>query len=502
MSSNGSATTAPGRCREALENAHNRAWQALGVALAGDGLLDRIKVFFASGDDKGVRDQVQLFLKSNAASFAGTPADFRQACLEELKRLRKSGLLSMQGASPEDIARQAAGFRRHTEPQGLIEESRRAVAGVADALAGAYPNLSRLLRTPTPAGPPLLAAAFCYFFRREVETDDELARGLFFDGLRQLSASQATAFGEVGKALAALGGQFDALFEQLGRIEAAVVETHGAVLDMQAELQRLGGLHLANAGEIRALLEQVLLRQNQAGMTRGAVRPGDSCSIRGEDERRAVKALLARFRRLPAEEQRQTPALLNGLGKLQVGASEFTEARQTFTEVVRVVADPSDKAEASFNAYRAALEEKKWDAALAALREAGSHDAQRFAPFPLHRYEPKRILGAGGFGTAILCLDRHFPSEDVVVKTLHAGHPVASAAAWTTCSVRRESSAGCRTQPSSGCAIASTPTRPTRPAPTWSWTTSPAPPCSSSCRSAGRSTWSNSWRWVSRWRRA
>ena len=317
----------------------------------------------------------------------------------------------MQGGSPAEIARQAAGFRRHADPQGLIEEARRAVAGVADALAEGYPNLARLLRTPTPAGPPLLAAAFCYFFRREVETDDELAHGLFFDGLRQLSASQAKAFGEVGKALAALGGQFDAVFEQLGRIEAAVVETHavavethGAVLDLQAELQRLGGLHLANAGEVRTLLEQVLPHLGQAGMARGEVRPGNSCSIRGEDERRAVKALLARFRRLPAEEQRQAPALLNGLGKLQVGAGDFAEARQTFTEVVQVVGDPSDKAEASFNAYRAALEEKKWDAALAALREAGSHDPQRFAPFPLHRYEPKRILGAGGFGTAILCL--------------------------------------------------------------------------------------------------
>jgi hypothetical protein len=68
------------------------------------------------------------------------------------------------------------------------------------------PDCARLLRTPTPAGTPLLAAAFCYFFRREVETNDELAHGLFFDGLRQLSASQAKAFGKVGKALAALGG--------------------------------------------------------------------------------------------------------------------------------------------------------------------------------------------------------------------------------------------------------------------------------------------------------
>ena len=230
---------------DALDRAHRRAWQALGVALAGDGLLDRVKVFFASGDDKGVREQVQLFLKGNAVALDGAPADFRRDCLDELKRLRASGLLSAAAGSPAEVARQVAGFRRHADPQGLVEESRRAVAGVADALAERYPKLSRLLRAPTPAGPPLLAAAFCYFFRREVETDDELAHGLFFDGLRQLSASQAKAFGEVGKALAALGGQFDALFEQMDRVKAAVVETHavavathGAVLDMQAEVQR------------------------------------------------------------------------------------------------------------------------------------------------------------------------------------------------------------------------------------------------------------------------
>ncbi len=96
---------------KALENAHQRAWQALGVALAGDGLLDRIKVFFASGDDKGVREQVQLFLKSNAVSFDGTPDAFRQACLDELKRLRKSGLLSTSGGS---AAERAAGGRLQT----------------------------------------------------------------------------------------------------------------------------------------------------------------------------------------------------------------------------------------------------------------------------------------------------------------------------------------------------------------------------------------------------
>lgn len=404
---------------DALARAQDRAWQSLGVALAGDGLLDRVKVFFASGDDRGVRAQVQMFLQDNAFTFTGTPDNLRRSCLDELKRLRKSGLLSGHALNAEEVGQQTAGFQRDTDQASLIAQTQRAIAGVADALAQDYPNLSRLIRRPTPAGPPLLAAAFCYFFRREVETNEELAHGLFFDSLRQLTVLQERAFGEVSHALTTLGLQFDVLFEQLGRIEAVVVETHGAVLDLQAELRRLGGMHLSNADGMRALLMQVSQQLSQIGMQQGEVKPQHSCSIRGEDERRAVKSLLERYRSLPPEEQRQMPALLNGLGKLQLGAGDFAAARLTFAEVVAVVPEAEGQAEASYNTYRVALEEHLYDAALEALRRAASLDTGRFAPFPLHRYEAQRILGVGGFGTALLCKDRHF-DEEVVVKTLHA----------------------------------------------------------------------------------
>ena len=150
-------------------------------------------------------------------------------------------MLSADSLSCQEIAEQIANFQRYAEPQGMIEGAEQAVAGIADDLAG-IPNLTKLLRQPTPGGPPLLVAAFAYFFRREVETDEELAHGLFFDGLRQLSASQEQAFDEVGKALTTLGDKFEQVFEQLDRIETVVVETQavvvatrGAVLDMQAK---------------------------------------------------------------------------------------------------------------------------------------------------------------------------------------------------------------------------------------------------------------------------
>jgi serine/threonine protein kinase len=184
-------------------------------------------------------------------------------------------------------------------------------------------------------------------------------------------------------------------------------------------VQRLGGLQLANAEEVRALLARVQEQLNQAGL-RGEVRPEHSCSIHGEEERQAVKALLVRFRRLPAGEQAQVPALLNGLGKLQVGTGDFPGARQTFDELARAVDDPSARAEARHNAYRALLEMGKWPEALEALREAADLDPPRFAPFPLGRYAPQRILGAGGFGTVFHCRDTWLRNRDVAVKALHA----------------------------------------------------------------------------------
>jgi tetratricopeptide (TPR) repeat protein len=210
-------------------------------------------------------------------------------------------------------------------------------------------------------------------------------------GNDQLREAVGAVFGEV-----ALGDGPEVHLQVRDVVEAKIVETHKHVLDLKEQIQRLlDGAH----------------------MHAGPVRPSDSFSIR-EEERPAVKALLARFRQLPAEEQQRLPDLLNGLGKLQVGYGDFEGARQAFTEAARCTPEATAQAEAQYNAYWAALEQQKWDEALDAIRKAASLDPERFTPFPLQRYEPRRILGAGGFGTAFLCRDMHF-DEDVVVKTLH-----------------------------------------------------------------------------------
>ena len=297
---------------------------------------------------------------------------------------------------------------------------------IADLLGADYPNLGRLLRQPTPAGPPLLAAAFAYFFRQEVVKDDDLVHELLLDNLRHLTASQGKALGDIGKVLAIVGDHIGELLESVDELRDQVEEvgtqvqaSQGMLLDLQATLARLGGQQEAGVAELRGLVEKVLALLDQVGMHHGEVRPRHSFSIRGESEKRLTQQLLDQYRGLPAERQRQSPALLNGLGKLQIGTGDFPGARQTFLEVAGTVSDDPARAEASYNAYRAALEEKRWGDALAAITQAAVCDPARFALFPAQRYQAKQILGTGGFGTVFLCHDRNL-GENVVVKTLHA----------------------------------------------------------------------------------
>ncbi|MFO0877452.1 MAG: protein kinase [Gemmataceae bacterium] len=370
----------------ALARANERAWQALAIALAGDSLLDQLRVFFSAGDEKAIRAHLRAFLEHCPLPGELSALPFRRLCLDELKQLRKSDELSVVGLPASQVAQVTTSFSWCGDRQALISSAHQAVSQLADGLAPTCPNLGRLLRSSAPSSPPLLMAAFSYFFRREVECDAELARGLILDGLQQLSAQHASALAQVNEALGSLGDRFDQVFDQLNRIEG--------------------------------LLEEVLRRVSQAGMQHGEVKPHHSLSIRNEEERQAVRQLLARFRQLPPEQQKQAPTLLVGLGKLQLGSGDFSAARQMFDEAAHSFTAPTEQAEAHYNAFRAALEENRWDAALASIQKAAELDAQRFTPFPLHRYRPQRILGAGGFGAAFLCHDRNFDCP-VVIKTLH-----------------------------------------------------------------------------------
>src|SRR5262245_7601180 len=89
---------------KALAGSSTRAWRALEVALAGEGLwgwLDR-------AEDKAFRRQVRAFLDgSRFPALSGQGAGYRKQCLRELRYACKDGLLGAASLDGAETAKQA-----------------------------------------------------------------------------------------------------------------------------------------------------------------------------------------------------------------------------------------------------------------------------------------------------------------------------------------------------------------------------------------------------------
>jgi hypothetical protein len=229
------------RLTKALADANDKAWKALEVALAGESFWERCQAAVARAEDRAFGRQVRAFL--DAAPLAGLPGhgpEFRQVCLLELRAARKAGLLTGGGLDPRQLARQAGAFARFAEPGRLLDAEWRAVEYMAEELRRAgYPDLGRLVAMRPPEGLPLLVIAARYFFRRAVEDDPKLSQGLAFARMERLGKAQEQGFASLAAALAQRGERLE---ELLGDVRAVVVETHEAVLDLQAQLRGQGEL--------------------------------------------------------------------------------------------------------------------------------------------------------------------------------------------------------------------------------------------------------------------
>src|SRR5205085_7117993 len=115
---------------------------------------------------------------------------------------------------------------------------------------------------------------------------------------------------------AGLGGLHLALTRQGEQLTRMLGSLQEVVLDIHQELLRQGGHH-------RDLYEEVLKLHDKLDMHHREVRTRDSLSLRDEHERQLVRQLVARYRGLPAAERQRLPALLNGLGKLEMAVCDF-----------------------------------------------------------------------------------------------------------------------------------------------------------------------------------
>ncbi|HTU23247.1 MAG TPA: serine/threonine-protein kinase [Gemmataceae bacterium] len=400
---------------KALARANDRAWQAVGLALAGEGLFERVKDVFRDGDLKGIRDQIRKFLDNTPTGLETANPAVRAKAAEEWCRLRKGKRLSAEAIPPAVVARRASALERYSDPARLTLAAHRAVADTAAALREEAPHLSDLLTKAPPNGVPLLSAAFGFFFRREVETSSEIARGLTFELLRQLTDRQERGFLELEASLGArvglvrdkLDGLFDALGDWFAKLGRSVEEIHA---------------RLNSYDETLSLLRDFLKRND---VPTSSSKP-PSVTVAGEDELQRLRIIRDALRSLP-------PGLLTAADWLNLGhalraAGLFTDAGssdEAAAEAAKASSDRVAEGRAEINRFKDACETAAWDKAAAALRRAVEIDRAEYQPFDWLRYELVAVLGAGGFGTVFHCLDRFDLDPDtnrpipVAIKTLH-----------------------------------------------------------------------------------
>ncbi len=438
-----------------LEDCNRKAWKALEVALAGETLWNRLD----RAETKALREQIRKFLDGMPLPELTGKTEFRTRCLKEIREALGKGVL-LGNLVAGGLAEKAGAFAKYSDPQSLLKAEKEALhnLGIAVQTAG-FKGLGWLLAQPAHANQSIVVVAAGYFFRREVERNPQLFRGLQVTAIENLSQAQVDGFEGLTASLAeseshlseALEDAVAALLGKLDAVHADVREAHDdirttrqdvhgvwdsvedvkdSVQGVHESVQEIRGVvevakaaataaqdaaetHAADAArrmdELQARMNQLL---EKLDMKNQPVASEHSLSIRNDQERERVRELLGQLRNLPAAERKARPGLVTDMGKLQVAVGDFSDAGESFAAAALMATSDTERAEAHFNTYRAKLEQEDFPGALAELRTAIRFDPVRFAPFPLDKYEPDRILGAGGFGVTFRC--RHALTEAYV----------------------------------------------------------------------------------------
>ena len=396
---------------KALAKANDRAWHAVGLSLAGDGIFDRLKDPFRDGTMKGVRDQIKQFLQETPCGFDDTPAAFRAKAAEEWQRLRKDQRLFAEAVTPEQIAQSAGAMQRYGDQARTTATATDAVRQIAEALRPEAPHLASLLTASPPGGTPLLVAAFSFFLRREIETDPELARGLSFDYLRAISERQERGLELLDHRTNGIVDKLDTLFDEMSRF----FESLGS--NVEEIRQTLDG-YTGTMEKLRDFL-------NRNDVPKSSSRP-TNVTVGSSEELERLRLIRDGLRQLPPEMLTTTD--WTRLGEALRSAGLFSDAAASDRAAVaaaKKIEDTAAEAAAEYNRYKDACETGEWEMATAALRRAVALKRDDYQPFDWARYELIGILGVGGFGSVFHCLDR-FEIDDatdepasVAIKTLH-----------------------------------------------------------------------------------
>ena len=356
---------------KAIAAANDRAWQAVGLALAGDSLFEKIRGPFRDADMKAARDQIRAFVADADSGLESIGEGLRIRACDELNRLKGKGLLGANGVEFSSLD-----MTRFGDTSKTAEDAHRAVSWIAASLESDAPNLAQVLTlTPPGGGTPLLAAAFAFFLRRQIATNEELSRELTHDGLRWLTLKQRAGFENLERSL---DSKWTELFETLGSWFA----------DTDAEL-----------ADIKAMCVQFLEQHQVSKKAESPLR----VSVTSEGEWQRLKTLRDRLRDLPVE--LVNAELQSLLGDGLAAAGKFADAEKAHAaaaDAAHVAADRLAEAESAYKQYKDACELRSWESALGALNRAIALDEKRFRPVPKH-YRIDSILGAGAFGVVFKC---------------------------------------------------------------------------------------------------
>jgi hypothetical protein len=208
------------RLQQALGVAGERAWPSLEIALAGGLWWGWIQPALGTEAGRALSRQLLAFLDSFPIAGLEGKTQFRRRCLHEVRQARATGLLDTQPA-PAMLERQLRILEK-AHPQALLRAQWPPLEAIAEQLATTgQTNLSWLLGQHSPSAAPLLVLVVRYFFRREVETNPELARGLTFRQMELLSQRQQTSLDGLNEALQQHRREVDSLLsEWLERVDA------------------------------------------------------------------------------------------------------------------------------------------------------------------------------------------------------------------------------------------------------------------------------------------
>ncbi len=369
---------------KALTRANDQAWKTIEVALGGKCLLDRL----ASADDRGLRDSIVKFL--DAVVLPAESPNFLASCLAELRTARAKHHLTTDGLfDPATLADELGPFACYDDPEGLFDAERTAVKDVSHELRRlGYQHLGRLLAIRPTRGQPLLAMAVQHYFNNAVVADPALRDRMFWVKLIAIDRHIQEGFELVTILLARHGEALDQTLEGLSRVEAVVVDTHDAVLELHEKME--------------------------AGFARVSGRVG--VSYADEYELRFLNQMKSGFRSLPEDQRRRQAELGLDVGLYASVLGRDQEALTQARDIAESAAGLASKVKALHDAFQHALKLKSWDDALALLQQLMAADPG-FSLWPRNKFKLERILGAGAFGVAFLCWN-NYKKRWVVLKCL------------------------------------------------------------------------------------